>query len=134
MTTVSLVVHDSLNLTRVPNGDYLTLFFPKKKITVHQLIIERVRQEVKKFDPDSKIVYHGLVMPTDSEQVLNGVKVKRHNPIDVEIQCQVALNGFKNNGFILLVDDRQVQDLNETIEITSDTSVVFLKLTPLVGG
>jgi hypothetical protein len=34
----------------------------------------------------------------------------------------------------LLVDDRQVDELEEEIEIRPDTTVTFLKLVPLVGG
>jgi hypothetical protein len=34
----------------------------------------------------------------------------------------------------LLVDDRQVEELEEVIEIRPDTTVTFLKLVPLVGG
>lgn len=134
MTDVSLVVHDSLNLTEVNTSDYLTLFFPKKNITIQQLIVERVRQEVKKYDQDGDKAYHGLVVPTEPESVLNGIRVRRKMEIDVDRQCQIALEAFTRNGFIILVDDRQVQNLNVTIEIRSDTSVVFLKLTQLVGG
>ena len=34
----------------------------------------------------------------------------------------------------MLVDDRQVDELDEEIEIRPDTTVTFLKLVPLLGG
>jgi len=34
----------------------------------------------------------------------------------------------------LLVNDRQVDELEDEIEIRPDTTVTFLKLVPLVGG
>jgi hypothetical protein len=34
----------------------------------------------------------------------------------------------------MLVDDRQIGDLDEPIVLTPDSEVVFLRLTPLVGG
>jgi hypothetical protein len=46
----------------------------------------------------------------------------------------LAKRAFYTNGFILLVDDRQVDELEEEIEIRPHTTVTFLKLVPLVGG
>ena len=54
--------------------------------------------------------------------------------IDPEKQFELARRAFYSNGFILLVDDRQVDELEEEIEIRPDTTVTFLKLVPLVGG
>ena len=34
----------------------------------------------------------------------------------------------------MLVDDRQVDELDEEITVSGDTSVAFVKLVPLVGG
>jgi hypothetical protein len=41
---------------------------------------------------------------------------------------------FKRNGFVVLVDDRQVTDLDEVLEVSADTEVSFVRLVPLVGG
>ena len=46
---------------------------------------------------------------------------------------QRRLEAFPN-GFIVLVDDYQVQELDEEIALRPETSVTFLKLVPLVGG
>jgi hypothetical protein len=46
----------------------------------------------------------------------------------------LAKRAFYTNGFILLVDDRQVDELDDEIVIRPDTTVTFLKLVPLVGG
>jgi hypothetical protein len=54
--------------------------------------------------------------------------------IDPEKQFELAKRAFYTNGFLLLVDDRQVDELQEEIEIGPDTTVTFLKLVPLVGG
>lgn len=47
---------------------------------------------------------------------------------------RAALEAFERNGFILLVEDRQVETLEEEIRVRPDTQVTFLKLVPLVGG
>ena len=49
-------------------------------------------------------------------------------------QFEIALESFQKNGFLILVDDKQVDDLNEKIVITETTTVGFIKLLPLVGG
>ncbi|NML50508.1 hypothetical protein HHL19_12640 [Streptomyces sp. R302] len=45
-----------------------------------------------------------------------------------------ALDAFSRNGFLVLVGDRQIEDLDETVALGPDTEVVFLRLVPLVGG
>ena len=53
---------------------------------------------------------------------------------DVGKRIALALSAFENNGFVLLVDDRQIETLEEEIDISESSIVTFLKLTPLVGG
>ena len=49
------------------------LEFPTERITVRDLIRERVYQEVQDFNRDQgERVFRGLVQPTDAERVLNG--------------------------------------------------------------
>ncbi len=40
----------------------------------------------------------------------------------------------EHTGFILLVDDRQVDSLDQVIEVSPATTATFIKLVPLVGG
>jgi hypothetical protein len=78
--------------------------------------------------------FRGLIRPADAERTLNGFRLRARRAIDAEEQCEKALEAFCRNGFILLVNDRQVEELDETIEVGPETSVTFLKLVPLVGG
>ncbi|MFF8374896.1 hypothetical protein ACF07V_02015 [Streptomyces sp. NPDC015661] len=45
-----------------------------------------------------------------------------------------AVEAFGRNGFLVLVGDRQVEELDETVTVGPETEVVFLRLVPLVGG
>ncbi|MCM2389342.1 hypothetical protein [Streptomyces albipurpureus] len=45
-----------------------------------------------------------------------------------------AIEAFGRNGFLVLVGDRQIVELDEPIEIAEAPEVIFLKLVPLVGG
>lgn len=112
------------------------LELPSERITVRELIRSRVYQEVK--DHNVRAVqspYRGLVQPSQDESTLNGPRtggVRRQ--IDWKRQLDIALEAFKRNQVLVLVDDHQVGDLDEELELRSDTDVAFMKLVPLVGG
>ncbi len=131
---ISVTVRDSVLYGGLSDEQLMTLFFPKRTITARELIRERVRQEVQEYNQKTPEVFHGLVAPTDAERALNGFRMPKKREIDAEKQCEIALQAFQQNGFILMVDDRQVYELEQKIELSGGTSVVFLKLTPLVGG
>jgi hypothetical protein len=134
MAEVEVLVRDSLLYDQQAEEQLLTLFFPKKIVTARELIRERVSREVEAYNERLSGIFLGLVTPTDAERTLNGYRVPAKRAIDAEKQCQLALEAFDQNGFILLVDDRQVANLDDPVEIHPGSSVVFLKLTPLVGG
>lgn len=52
----------------------------------------------------------------------------------LEVATKLALEGFRTNAFFLIVDGRQVTDLDEEIPFRTTSQVVFLRLLPLVGG
>lgn len=53
---------------------------------------------------------------------------------DPEAQFAGAVEAFSRNGFVLLVGDRQIDDLDEVLDVRADTEVVFLELVALAGG
>ncbi|MEH0971274.1 hypothetical protein V6U77_09100 [Micromonospora sp. CPCC 205546] len=54
--------------------------------------------------------------------------------VDPEERTRMTLDAFGRNGFVVLVDDRQVTGLDERIRLHGGSRVTFLKLVPLVGG
>jgi len=46
----------------------------------------------------------------------------------------VALDAFQKNGFFILVDNKQLEELNQEIRLTEHSKISFVKLTPLIGG
>lgn len=109
-------------------------FFPKKKISVKDIIIERVKYEVDNYNNKVTNQYYGLVQPTNAEKLLNKFKLNVTEKVDVDKQIEVALLAFQSNGFFLLVDDKQVEELEQMIDVSEHQTVGFIKLTPLVGG
>jgi hypothetical protein len=106
----------------------------KSRISMRELIRARVASEVRAYNLSQPEYFRGLVQPTDAEKSLNGFKIRKGRRIDPEKQFELAIKAFYSNGFILLVNDRQVDELEDQIEIRPDTTVTFLKLVPLVGG
>ena len=104
------------------------------RLTVREIIETRVRREVQKFNESVSEYYNGLVQPDETELTLNGFKMKNKRAIDTEEQCRKAIKGFASNAFILLANDRQLESLDEIVNIDENTEISFVKLTPLVGG
>jgi hypothetical protein len=120
-----------------PNGKIISevpVDFTAEHITVADLITTRVYAEVEKYNTTLPEYFRGLVQPKDAEKVLNGYKLKKGKMVDAEKQAYLALDAFQKNAFFILINDRQAGDLNEEVLLTKDTTVSFVKLTPLVGG
>ncbi|MGW6736175.1 hypothetical protein [Streptomyces sp. NPDC055013] len=106
----------------------------EERLTVRELIRRRVFQEVAEYNACTPEVFQGLVQPKDAERVLNGYAVRTRRRLDPEAQTEQALKAFAGNGFLVLVGDRQITDLDDEIELGLGTGITFLKLVPLVGG
>lgn len=128
------IFDETLSGARTPS---LRLDLLTSTITLRELIRRRIYEEVQEYHaaPPS-VVFRGLVTPTETETALNGSKpphaVKRR--VDWEAQYERALQAFARNGFFILVGDRQMEDLDEALELKVDTEVSFVKLVALVGG
>ena len=111
-----------------------TLDFLTERVTVREIIRSRVYEEVQLYNANTPEFFHGFIQPTDTEKTLNGYRVRERRRIDWEVQYLKALQAFATNGFFILVNERQVEDLEEVVEIQYNTRVSFVKLVPLVGG
>ncbi|WP_067831688.1 hypothetical protein [Actinomadura kijaniata] len=103
-------------------------------MTVRELIRLRVREEVARHNARPASRFNGLVQPDDAEADLNGYHLPRARRLDWERQADIAERAFRRNGFFVLTGDRQVDDLDEVVDLTGDPDLVFIKLIPLVGG
>ena len=79
----------------------MPLEFPTERITVRELIRERVYQEVQDFNrKQGERVFRGLVQPTDAERVLNGrrteYRLKRHRADRVEAAVREGDRGLRD--------------------------------------
>ncbi|GLW97888.1 hypothetical protein [Microtetraspora sp. NBRC 16547] len=104
------------------------------QISARELVRLRVREEVARHNAAPSHRFRGLVRPSDAEAELNGYRMSTARRLDWERQADAAEAAFARNGFILLVGERQIDDLDEEIDLTRDPVVSFIKLVPLVGG
>lgn len=130
---VNLRIVDETSSGEIYNETVLRL--ASSRVRARDVIEERVRQEVRKFnDAKSEELFSGLVQPRNTEKELNGYRFKKAKIIDADEQVEIALSAFAENKYFFLVDDLQVESLDDEFGITDKTKVSFLKLIPVVGG
>ncbi len=110
------------------------LEIPGTTVTLRDVIRSRVREEVERFNLRSEDVFCGLVQPSGSQPTRDGYRLLQPRPLDWLEQYQRAIVGFEQNGFFVVVDNKQVDDLDQPIPLSERTEVHFLKLVPLIGG
>jgi len=96
------------------------------RISARELVRLRVREEVARFNaaPAQGGLFGGLVRPNDPAR----------RRLDWEAQADAACAGFASNAFVMIAGDRQIEDLDEVIDLERAQAVAFIKLMPLVGG
>lgn len=129
---ISVTVHDQSSTGR-PAGSVQLEDIPSA-IRLRDLIRTRVREEVARYNAAPKDVFAGLVMPEGAERTRDGFAMRRRRRVDWEKQADLAIEAFGRNGFFVLVDDRQVTDLDEELDLDADSDIRFVRLVQLVGG
>ena len=130
--SVALKVRDETSSGEITMEFELTVL--SEKISIRDLIKQRVFDEVDNYNKNAPDMFRGLVQPSESEKSVNGFKLKKRKKIDREKQYQMAIDAFGTSSLIVIVNDRQAETLEEEIIIGPRTLVSFLKLLPLVGG
>jgi hypothetical protein len=129
-----LLIRDETTASLGKAEHTFTVHVSGETISIRELIRQRVTQEVEEFNNRQPAVFRMLVQPNETERTLNGFKFHKPRLVDPVTQFEKAIEAFEGNGFIVLVDDYQVQNLDDEIALHPETSVTFLKLVPLVGG
>jgi hypothetical protein len=129
MTTITIVDESTLGEKRAWNLDLLD-----ETVNLRELIQRRIYQEVTEYNARQSGIFCGLVQPTNAERMLNGSRLKTAHRLDWRAQYQQALEAFARYGYLVLVNDHQVDDLDSLVELHAGTEVTFFKLVPLVGG
>ncbi len=141
MTAVLKIVDKQLGKQTTPA---FALRLASERITARELIRRRVRDEIRQLTEKSKKVFTDhertrsfLIAfdPESPEARLNPFKrTAKPKRYDEDTEVGIACEAFEQNRFMLLFDDTQVDDLDKELIIKDDSEVVFLRLTPLIGG
>lgn len=106
-------------------------------LALREIIMLRVEEEIKRREDEKHQRFLALSVELDEkERILNGVRQSRKSGEmpDPEAHGYRALKSFQQNAFFVLVDDVQVDDLEAPVVVRANTTVTFVKTTPLVGG
>ena len=104
------------------------------QVTARELLRLRVREEVARFHATAGDIFHGLVRPVAARETPAGFTVRPGQRLDWVAQADAACAAFARNGFVMIVGPRQVDDLDQLIDLRRDPTVAFIRLVPLVGG
>ncbi|MES2197577.1 MAG: hypothetical protein V4517_24420 [Pseudomonadota bacterium] len=103
-----------------------------ERITLRELLARRIDEEVAAFNAGSSTI-QPLIVPDERERRLNE-RTPKPRRIEPDRQLAAAIEAFERNRIMVIVDNRQIEDLDVPLGITSDSEVRFLKMVPLVGG
>lgn len=133
MPGLAITIRDETTSPDRPPRSF-SLHVASERISVRELILRRVTHEVEERNRTRSPHFAGLVQPTAAVPEAPGCRLPADLLIDAEEQCRLALEAFGRRRFLLLVDRRQVEALDEEVVVTPRTVVRFLKIVPLVGG
>jgi hypothetical protein len=113
---------------------------PEKPLILEELLTQIVRSEVAAFGERqaerrmTKVL--GLV---DIEAGVAVGKVSSggseiEQVVDVQGAIENALQAFKDGFYLVFIDDKQQENLKAPVALTANSELLFLRLTPLVGG
>ncbi|HJP87796.1 MAG TPA: hypothetical protein VJ850_02030 [Candidatus Limnocylindrales bacterium] len=128
----ALTIEDRTGTGRPTGG--ITLPNVPDRITLRELIRLRVREEVARYNLRPSRQFQGLVQPDGFTATAEGYEAPRPRPLDWERQAAIAIDAFGRNGFFVLVNGKQIVDLDTRLAVADTHDVGFIKLTPLVGG
>lgn len=107
-----------------------------KFLSVREIIEIKIKNEVEEYN---KKIENGSsnIEITEFEKKLNSNKnnnTRNKKLLDMNKQIDLGIKAFQNNEYFVIVDDRQVQDLESIVEIKENTDISFVRLSPLIGG
>ena len=99
-----------------------------------------VRDEVEEFH--TRQAENRLLRILTVDQIAQGVERGKvtsggsdlDQPVDVERAIATALEAFRDGFYFAFVDGEQVEGLDQVITVAPTSTLLFIRLVPLVGG
>lgn len=113
---------------------------PEQSSTLEELLEQIVRSEIQAFQ--ARQADRRLTKVLGLVEIEAGVAVGKissggselDQAVDVGGAVETALQAFKDGFYLVFIDDQQQDDLKAKVALTSSSELLFLRLTPLVGG
>jgi hypothetical protein len=113
---------------------------PEQSSTLEELLELIVRSEVQAFQ--ARQADRQLTKVLGLVEIEAGVAVGKissggselEQVVDVQGAVETALQAFSDGFYLVFIDDRQQEDLTAVVNLKTNSELLFLRLTPLVGG
>lgn len=142
MSALLKIVDESFGGQAPVRRPALELRLVSERITPRDVIRERVKAEVEtlnarraqaRHDHDRTRSWLVDIGPTE-EQLNPKARPRPSRHLDAAMEIERAHHAFLKRSFIMLFDDRQIDDLDEAVTVGPHSEAVFLYMTPLKGG
>jgi hypothetical protein len=113
---------------------------PNQQLTLQDLLTQVVQSEIRAFcDRQSQQRLTKMLGLVEIEAgVLRGKIDSGGHELEQVVDelgaIDTVLQAFKDGFYLVFVDDQQQEDLQATVALNSNSELLFLRLTPLVGG
>ena len=137
MAAVLKIVDERFGPGGTERRDAVELRLVSERVTPREIIRRRVEAEIEALRLRKIASAHTrsfLIEAAPAERALNRLTLKPPRVPKAEDETARACAAFERQGFIMLFDERQIDDLDACVTVTADSKVVFLYLTPLKGG
>lgn len=114
-----------------------------ERVTAREIIRSRVEVEVHEINltrqqqTERIATARGYLVRVEAGRRLNSSSAESLAwiaPLDVEAEVERATTAFSRRRFVMLLDDRQIDHLDEGVALCPESEVIFVHLTPLKGG
>ena len=113
---------------------------PEQSSTLEELLERIVRSEIQAFQ--ARQADRRLTKVLGLVEIEAGVAVGKVSSggieldrvVDVRGAVETALQAFKDGFYLVFIDDEQQENLAAKVALTGSSELLFLRITPLVGG
>src|SRR5512142_2740890 len=93
-----LLIRDETTASLGKPEHTFTVHVSGEKISIRELIRQRVTQEVEEYNSRQPAVFRMLVQPSDTERTLNGFKFHKPRFVDAATPYEKAIEAFHGHG------------------------------------
>jgi hypothetical protein len=112
----------------------------EQPLTLAELLTQIVRSEVRAFQTrqtDRRSIEVLGIIDIEAGVALGKISSGGSDldrVVDVQGAIENALQAFEDGFYLVFIDDEQQEDLKATVDLKVNSELLFLRLTPLVGG